>query len=298
MPGIKDSHNDFDEEKIQLDKEAAERYKARAKARLDRYARHEDKQWANNLNNEDLIRLADSGYFGNRAAMKVTLFGRYDIVDRLYKLKDAQKDIKRIFATAADIKDEAVKAAEEKARKEAEEAERKQEEERRRIASSSSDNSSSGSSSSESGSESSYPSGGAMGNYGRLYIPDVGYSARLEYTYGGKASTDATEAWDMAFYSDYWTYSVGTWLLGDHNYQGFRAMRYSVPGSTKAYILRPDGTYEVYLCTSVFHAHKDHDIFTYDDGTGVWYNEGILMYTCDDVGAPYNIWVSHWTRVE
>lgn len=140
------------------------------------------------------------------------------------------------------------------------------------------------------------PSDGDLGNYGRLYIPDVGWSMRLNWT-DYIEMQDVVDKWDMGAITADWINEMGALLIGDHNHQGFNAMINSVPNKTIAYILRTNGVYEQYICRTIFYGHNTLDALTDSEYHDIWCPYDIIMYTCAGDGTYSNVYISYWEKV-
>lgn len=131
---------------------------------------------------------------------------------------------------------------------------------------------------------SSYSLDGVLGNMGRLFIPGVGINVALNYVddyTGDEAAQAICDAEDSAAYMVF-SDSDEVWI-GDHNYQGFDAIKSVTPG-TEAYIKNTDGTITTYICTETAQAtNTGYDLVTADGRSASSINAGgIIMYTCND----------------
>lgn len=129
-----------------------------------------------------------------------------------------------------------------------------------------------------------YTFDGALGNMGRLFIPSVGVNVGLNYVddnTGDEAAQAICDAEDSAAYMVF-SDSDEVWI-GDHNFQGFDAIKSVVPG-TEAFIKNTDGTVSTYVCTEIDQAtNTGYDIVTADGRSASNINAGgIVMYTCND----------------
>ena len=125
---------------------------------------------------------------------------------------------------------------------------------------------------------------GALGNMGRLFIPSVGVDVALNYVddnTGDEAAQAICDAEDSAAYMVF-SSSDEVWI-GDHNFQGFDAIKSVVPGS-EAFIKNTDGTLSTYVCTEIDQGtNTGYDIVTADGRSASSINAGgIVMYTCND----------------
>ena len=137
------------------------------------------------------------------------------------------------------------------------------------------------------------------GMIGRLTIPDVGVNVALFYSGIG---TELAIKQEIVDEEDSAAYLEGNaqFLLGDHNYQGFSAMKDSVPGETVATIHY--GTYsEQFICVDRFTAVNERR-----DGRGtVWDSDGndifdmnahgMAMYTCNSNSR--SVTVTYWQKI-
>ncbi|MDD6363375.1 MAG: hypothetical protein PUG18_09050 [Lachnospiraceae bacterium] len=129
-----------------------------------------------------------------------------------------------------------------------------------------------------------YSFDGTLGNVGRLFIPSVGVNVALNYVddnTGDEAAQAICDAEDSAAYMNF-SSSDEVWI-GDHNFQGFDAIKSVVPG-TEAYIKNTDGTITTYTCTEITQAtNTGYDLVTADGRSASNINAGgIIMYTCND----------------
>lgn len=79
-----------------------------------------------------------------------------------------------------------------------------------------------------------------------------------------------------------------TWIIGDHNYQGFSRIERCEIGDTAKFVAK-DGTVTLYEVTANFTGHNRHNDLQYEDGTSVIEDNygGIILYTCMD--NPENV---------
>ncbi len=129
-----------------------------------------------------------------------------------------------------------------------------------------------------------YSFDGTPGNVGRLFIPSAGVNVALNYVddnTGDEAAQAICDAEDSAAYMVF-SSSDEVWI-GDHNFQGFDAIKSVVPG-TQAYIKNTDGTIDSYICTEIDQAtNTGYDLVTADGRSASKINAGgIIMYTCND----------------
>lgn len=122
-------------------------------------------------------------------------------------------------------------------------------------------------------------------NYvGRLVIPSVQVNVGLfrQYSNEGEAIVDA---WDSAslFYT-----ATGCIVVGDHNNQGFDAIKWIQVGDTAA-IQHVNGNIDNYVCVDVVQGHNNSEYLTDGDGNNLYdiYPGALLCYTCN----------SQWTSV-
>ena len=125
---------------------------------------------------------------------------------------------------------------------------------------------------------------GTTGNVGRLFIPSAGVNVALNYVdddTGDEAAQAICDAEDSAAYMVF-SNSDEVWI-GDHNFQGFDAIKSVVPGM-EAYIKNTDGTITTYICTETDQAtNTGYDLVTADGRSASNINAGgIIMYTCND----------------
>jgi len=133
------------------------------------------------------------------------------------------------------------------------------------------------------------------GNIGRLEIPTVGYSAALNNGLVNTAyAQTVVDAYDSACYIDYNGYTT---YIGDHYYQGFANMKNSVPGSTLAYIYRPDGSVATYICVSKqYNCVKSGYIYD-ENGTNIYFSGyDLAMVTCND-STSKSVTVTYWNLI-
>ena len=132
------------------------------------------------------------------------------------------------------------------------------------------------------------------GMIGRLLIPDVGVNVAVINVscYDGRANQAVVDARDSAAWMADWGASV---LIGDHNNQGFNAMKRAVPNKTKAYI-KNGTTTKTYICVANFKGHNTGDI-TDNNFNSLRYSNagGITMYTCNE--NSYNITITYWQPI-
>lgn len=141
---------------------------------------------------------------------------------------------------------------------------------------------------------------GPMGEYGRLSIPDLGYSARLSSQaadpYGdGQWIVDE---YDHALVCNYAPNYIdgGLLLIADHNTDGFSAIQKAVPGVTTCQIKHIDGTVSSYVCTKKFSGHNTTEYVTDSDYHLVTGNSNqIGMYTCND--NWHDVTIVIWDKV-
>lgn len=129
-----------------------------------------------------------------------------------------------------------------------------------------------------------YSFDGALGNVGRLFIPSAGVNVALNYVddnTGDEAAQAICDAEDSAAYMVF-SSSDEVWI-GDHNFQGFDAIKSVAPG-TEAFIKNTDGTISTYVCTEIDQGtNTGYDIVTADGRSASSINAGgIVMYTCND----------------
>ena len=121
-----------------------------------------------------------------------------------------------------------------------------------------------------------------FGTAGLLLIPDVGINVRL---FGGSDESDrynqrGVDMEDSAALLNF----GGTDVIGDHSNQGFSAIRGSVIGETRAYIVQEDHSYREYICAGILDGtNDDHHLYGSD---GLDYMHAVsdrydlVMYTC------------------
>ena len=131
------------------------------------------------------------------------------------------------------------------------------------------------------------------GNIGHLTIPAVGIDVALfeSSCTSGRKSQNIVDAYDSAVFISDIAYYHGSPIIGDHRHQGFEAMKNSVPGSTYAYI--DFGTYtQSYVCVQNFIGYNTNYGLSYLDGSDIWHEGGLIMYTCnyDDT-----ITITYWS---
>lgn len=72
-----------------------------------------------------------------------------------------------------------------------------------------------------------------------------------------------------------------TWIIGDHNNQGFSRIERCEIGDTAKFVAK-DGTVTLYEVTANFTGYNRHYDLQYEDGTSVIEDNygGIILYTC------------------
>ena len=137
---------------------------------------------------------------------------------------------------------------------------------------------------------------GKVGDIGRLSIPSVGYSAAV-YNCSGSSyarSQAVTDAKDSAS----WITCAGsrTAYIGDHNTDGFANMKRSVPGSTVAYITRPDGGIDTYMCVAKY-GNGTYTGTIYDDRGVEIFASGcdLAMVTCNS--SYVSVTITYWNKI-
>lgn len=140
------------------------------------------------------------------------------------------------------------------------------------------------------------PNTGKVGDIGRLSIPSVGYSAAV-YNCSGSSyahSQGVTDAKDSASYIT--CAGSRTAYIGDHNTDGFANMKKSVPGSTLAYITRPDGSVDTYMCVSKY-GNGTYAGTIYDDRGVEIFASGcdLAMVTCNQ--SYVSVTITYWNKI-
>ena len=92
---------------------------------------------------------------------------------------------------------------------------------------------------------------GRYGTYGRLMIPDVGYSAALFdcNDYDGDYRQQVVDNYDSACF--FYLNNSNVMYVGDHGNQGFLCIKNCIAGKTKLYIVFSDGSYLSYICKHI-----------------------------------------------
>ena len=138
--------------------------------------------------------------------------------------------------------------------------------------------------------------GGKVGDIGRLSIPSVGYAAAV-YNCSGASynySQRVTDAKDSASYIT--CAGSRTAYIGDHNTDGFANMKSSVPGTTLAYITRPDGTVDTYMCMAKY-GNGRYEGTVFDDRGVEIFASGydIAMVTCNS--SYVSVTITYWNKI-
>lgn len=137
------------------------------------------------------------------------------------------------------------------------------------------------------------------GNIGRLTIPSFGVDVALFETslYNYNHSQSIVDAADSAAYISDTMDEYGFTIIGDHVYQGFHAIKQSVPGT----VLQIDrGTHvENYVCTEIFLGYNGYGnqggMFDGEGNSVKGKNDGgICLYTCNPDGT---ITITFWQPV-
>lgn len=136
------------------------------------------------------------------------------------------------------------------------------------------------------------------GMMGRLTIPDVGVDVALFYCGIGmklEIKQEIVDQEDCAVYLE----GNAQFVLGDHNYQGFSAMKDAVPGETVATIRY--GTYsEQFICidrfTAVNERREGRQTVWDSDGNDIFdmNAHGMAMYTCNFTSR--SVTVTYWQK--
>lgn len=123
-----------------------------------------------------------------------------------------------------------------------------------------------------------------MNYLGRLKIPSVGINVGLFRQYQDEGGP-IVDAWDSAAL---FSTTSGCTVIGDHNNQGFNAIKRIVPGDI-AEIHNIDGNIDAYVCVDVIQGHNTGDYLSDADGNKLYevYADKLLCYTCND----------HWTNI-
>lgn len=126
------------------------------------------------------------------------------------------------------------------------------------------------------------------GSYGRVFIPDGGYTAQLYYA-GGATAYDAqsyVDWWDSAAYLGW--FPVG--VIADHSNQGFNCIKYATPGVTHLYFLDDGQITRDYVCGFIDYGGENtgHDLIL-SSGTSLFNSSAadLWTYTCN----------SNWTSI-
>lgn len=135
------------------------------------------------------------------------------------------------------------------------------------------------------------------GNMGRLIIPSFGVDVALfeASLYDINHSQNIVDASDSAAYLSDTVESYGFVIIGDHVYQGFSAIKESIPGSTTMYI--DNGVYQTnYICTDIFLGYNGYNnqggMFDINGNSVVGRNDGgLCLYTCNPDGT---ITITFW----
>lgn len=132
-----------------------------------------------------------------------------------------------------------------------------------------------------------------LGNMGRLYIPSVGISVRLNQSSAPYMTQQYYQ--DNQYYTDMQD-SANYGRIGvehhiaDHYYQGFYKIN-NVRVGTKLYIKNLDGSISTYVCTSAGDGLNDNGRLRYNGQDGDKINAGgLFVYTCHGYDS-YNITV-------
>lgn len=143
----------------------------------------------------------------------------------------------------------------------------------------------------------SYPTvDGRYGDYGRLMIPDVGYSAAVFDCTGKDLS------YSQRVVDNYDSICCIRWegitYLGDHGKYRFWRMKNSIPNQTKAYILFSDGSMLSYLCKKIDkNGHYINATAVNSKGENIWYSGyDLCMVTCNDYSSD-SLTISYWSRI-
>ena len=114
---------------------------------------------------------------------------------------------------------------------------------------------------------------------GRLVISSVGINVGLFQQYGDEGGP-IVDAWDSAAL---FNTSTGCTVIGDHNNQGFNAIKRIQVGDM-AEIQYLDGNVDVYKCVAVVTGHNNGDYLTDDEGNRLYdvYPDKLVCYTCND----------------
>lgn len=123
---------------------------------------------------------------------------------------------------------------------------------------------------------------------GRLYIPDVGvnvavYDGPLEDEAASQAICDAEDSAVLLGWEP-------IPLIGDHNNQGFEAIKACVAGETHAYLETTDGYMLDFLCTGVFPGtNKLNAYFENEEAILATGDCDLVLYTCNETSEDITL---------
>lgn len=122
------------------------------------------------------------------------------------------------------------------------------------------------------------------GNIGRLWIPSLGVDVAL---FEGN-DQEIVDREDSACYIHWYEQNV----IGDHNYQGFDAIKSAVPNETRAYICWGTWT-EEFACTANFRGYNTGGLTDLNGNSLACENVGgITMYTCNETKT--SVTITYW----
>lgn len=126
-----------------------------------------------------------------------------------------------------------------------------------------------------------------IGDAGRLYVPECGYSAALyEIPQSGKGAQKAVDAEDSAaFLCNYGPQRV----VADHTHQGFGNVLRGCGYSTVVYLKTFEGVWPYVFLTKDPGSRNDGDI--------VWDSHGNSIYEYDDSGLTFYTCNEDWRHV-
>ena len=118
------------------------------------------------------------------------------------------------------------------------------------------------------------------GDFGCLYIPDAGINVAVYFAAEENVAQRICDAVNSAAYCEY----VGLPLIADHNTQGFSKISRCVPNQTIAYLGKPNGTVEKYICKEKFNGHNTEEDITDNNYRSIapTHQNGFSAYTCLD----------------